>query len=118
MQMVASGYGVTLAPKVALDVEVRNERIRLSRFVEPQPKSSMAWPDGSPRRARRIFMRSAAGALDIERKLGRASRARQDTSRGLVLTAGAPDRGPYSAATAAPRSSIFRPRRLATPAPY
>jgi LysR family transcriptional regulator, hydrogen peroxide-inducible genes activator len=29
MQLMASGYGVTLVPEVAVDVEVRNERIKL-----------------------------------------------------------------------------------------
>ena len=29
MQMVANGYGVTLVPQVAVDVEVRDERVKL-----------------------------------------------------------------------------------------
>src|SRR6478672_157103 len=36
LQMVASGYGVTLLPEVAVDV--RDERVKLLRFVEPQPQ--------------------------------------------------------------------------------
>jgi len=53
MQMVASGYGVTLVPEVALDVEVRDERVKLLRFVEPQPERSigLAWRPTSPRKA-------------------------------------------------------------------
>jgi LysR family hydrogen peroxide-inducible transcriptional activator len=53
MQMVASGYGVTLVPEVAIDVEVRNERVKLLRFAEPQPQRSigLAWRQTSPRRA-------------------------------------------------------------------
>jgi LysR family hydrogen peroxide-inducible transcriptional activator len=53
MQMVASGYGVTLLPEVAIDVEVRNERVKLLRFVEPQPQRSigLAWRPTSPRKA-------------------------------------------------------------------
>src|SRR5262249_59076252 len=31
MQIVANGYGVTLVPEVAVDVEVRDERIKLLR---------------------------------------------------------------------------------------
>ena len=37
MQMVANGYGVTLVPQVAVDVEVRDERIKLLRLAPPQP---------------------------------------------------------------------------------
>jgi LysR family hydrogen peroxide-inducible transcriptional activator len=53
MQMVASGYGVTLVPEVAIDVEVRNERVKLLRFAEPQPRRSigLAWRQTSPRKA-------------------------------------------------------------------
>ena len=37
MQMVANGYGVTLVPQIAVDVEVRDERVKLLRFAIPQP---------------------------------------------------------------------------------
>ena len=33
MQMVANGYGVTLVPEVAVDVELRDDRVKLLRFV-------------------------------------------------------------------------------------
>jgi LysR family hydrogen peroxide-inducible transcriptional activator len=50
---VASGYGVTLLPEVAVDVEVRDERVKLLRFVEPQPQRQvgLAWRPTSPRKA-------------------------------------------------------------------
>jgi LysR family hydrogen peroxide-inducible transcriptional activator len=53
MQMVASGYGVTLVPEVAIDVELRDERVKLLRFAEPQPGRSigLAWRRTSPRKA-------------------------------------------------------------------
>ena len=53
LQMVASGYGVTLLPEVAVDVEVRDERVKLLRFVEPQPRRDvgLAWRPTSPRKA-------------------------------------------------------------------
>jgi LysR family transcriptional regulator, hydrogen peroxide-inducible genes activator len=53
LQMVASGYGVTLLPEVAVNVEVRDERVKLLRFVEPQPqrKIGLAWRSTSPRKA-------------------------------------------------------------------
>lgn len=53
LQMVASGYGVTLLPEVAIDVEVRDERVKLLRFVEPQPRRNigLAWRATSARKA-------------------------------------------------------------------
>jgi LysR family transcriptional regulator, hydrogen peroxide-inducible genes activator len=53
LQMVASGYGVTLLPEVAVNVEVRDERVKLLRFVEPQPRRQigLAWRPTSPRKA-------------------------------------------------------------------
>jgi LysR family hydrogen peroxide-inducible transcriptional activator len=53
LQMVASGYGVTLLPEVAVDVEVRDERVKLLRFIEPQPRRQigLAWRSTSPRKA-------------------------------------------------------------------
>lgn len=52
MQMVASGYGVTLVPEVAVDVEARDERVRLVRFTEPEPARTigLAWRQTSPRK--------------------------------------------------------------------
>lgn len=37
MQMVANGYGVTLIPEIALQVEARDERVKLARFAAPEP---------------------------------------------------------------------------------
>jgi len=53
MQMVANGYGITLLPRVAVDVELRDERVKLLRFVEPAPgrKVGLAWRRTSPRKA-------------------------------------------------------------------
>jgi len=52
MQMVASGYGVTLVPEVAVDVEVRDERVKLLRFKAPEPSRTigLAWRRTSPRK--------------------------------------------------------------------
>jgi len=52
MQMVANGYGVTLVPEVAVDVEVRDNRVKLTRFVDPQPARTvgLAWRRTSPRK--------------------------------------------------------------------
>ncbi len=53
MQMVANGYGVTLVPQVAADAEVRDARVKLLRFSEPQPGRSigLVWRGTSPRKA-------------------------------------------------------------------
>ena len=53
MQMVANGYGVTLVPQVAADTEVRDARVKLLRFAEPQPGRSigLVWRRTSPRKA-------------------------------------------------------------------
>ena len=53
MQMVANGYGVTLLPQVAVDAEVRDVRVKLLRFAEPEPGHTigLAWRRTSPRKA-------------------------------------------------------------------
>jgi LysR family hydrogen peroxide-inducible transcriptional activator len=53
MQMVANGYGITLLPRVAVDVELRDERVKLLRFSEPVPGRTvgLAWRRTSPRKA-------------------------------------------------------------------
>jgi LysR family hydrogen peroxide-inducible transcriptional activator len=52
MQMVANGYGVTLLPEVAIDAEVRDGRVKLMRFAEPEPVRSigLAFRRTSPRK--------------------------------------------------------------------
>jgi LysR family hydrogen peroxide-inducible transcriptional activator len=53
MQMVANGYGITLVPQVAVDVKVRDDRVKLLRFAPPQPGRTigLAWRRTSPRKA-------------------------------------------------------------------
>jgi LysR family transcriptional regulator, hydrogen peroxide-inducible genes activator len=52
MQLVANGYGVTLVPQVAVDVEVRDERVKLLRFAAPEPGRTvgLAWRRTCPRK--------------------------------------------------------------------
>jgi LysR family hydrogen peroxide-inducible transcriptional activator len=52
MQMVAAGYGVTLLPELCASVEVRDDRVSLLRFTDPQPQRcvGLAWRRSSPRR--------------------------------------------------------------------
>jgi LysR family transcriptional regulator, hydrogen peroxide-inducible genes activator len=53
MQMVAGGYGVTLIPQIAADVEKRDDRVKLLRLKNPQPGRSigLAFRRTSPRKA-------------------------------------------------------------------
>jgi LysR family hydrogen peroxide-inducible transcriptional activator len=52
IQMVANGYGVTLVPEVAVDAGLHDSRVKLMRFVEPQPARTigLAWRRTSPRK--------------------------------------------------------------------
>jgi LysR family transcriptional regulator, hydrogen peroxide-inducible genes activator len=53
MQMVAGGYGVTLIPQIAADVERRDERVKFLRLENPQPGRTigLAFRRTSPRKA-------------------------------------------------------------------
>ena len=53
MQMVAGGYGLTLIPQIAADVEERDERVKILRLQDPQPGRciGLAFRKTSPRRA-------------------------------------------------------------------
>ena len=85
MQMVANGYGVTLLPEVAIDVEVRDERVKLLRFAPPQPGRTigLAWRRSSPRKIDFV----ALGQIVTE-TLG--TDARNRASRGARTRRGAP----------------------------
>jgi LysR family transcriptional regulator, hydrogen peroxide-inducible genes activator len=53
MQMVANGYGVTLIPQIAADVERRDERVKFLRLQNPEPGRSigLVFRHTSPRKA-------------------------------------------------------------------
>src|SRR6266550_2224155 len=53
MQIVAGGYGVTLIPQIAADVERRDERVKFLRLENPQPGRSigLVFRRTSPRKA-------------------------------------------------------------------
>jgi LysR family hydrogen peroxide-inducible transcriptional activator len=53
MQMVAGGYGVTLIPQIAADVERRDERVKFLRLENPEPGRTigLAFRRTSPRKA-------------------------------------------------------------------
>jgi LysR family hydrogen peroxide-inducible transcriptional activator len=52
IQMVANGYGVTLIPQIAADVERRDDRVKFLRLQNPQPGRSigLAFRRTSPRK--------------------------------------------------------------------
>ena len=52
MQMVANGYGITLLPEIAAQLEARDKRVTLKRFRAPEPGRTigLAWRKTSPRR--------------------------------------------------------------------
>ena len=53
MQMVASGYGITLIPQIAANVERRDDRVKFLRLKTPEPGRSigLAFRRTSPRKA-------------------------------------------------------------------
>jgi LysR family hydrogen peroxide-inducible transcriptional activator len=64
MHMVANGYGITLLPHLAIDVELRDKRVKLLRFSKPTPgrRVGLAWRKTSPRKVDFV----ALGKLIIE----------------------------------------------------
>jgi LysR family hydrogen peroxide-inducible transcriptional activator len=100
MQMVACGYGVTLLPEVAADVEVRDERVKLLRFTDPQPQRSigLAWRRSSPRKEDFLaFGRIVVEALEIERpRRMPCAGAKNDGTHVESMTQNSPGRSPSS----------------------
>ena len=85
MQMVANGYGITLLPRVAVDVELRDERVKLLRFDDPAPGRSvgLAWRRTSPRKADFAALgRIITETLADDDTKPRRRRARSSSSRG------------------------------------
>jgi LysR family hydrogen peroxide-inducible transcriptional activator len=79
MQMVANGYGVTLVPQVAVDVEVRDVRIKLLRLAPPQPGRTigLVWRQTSPRKVDFIALgRLVTEALGLAPKLAQGPRGK------------------------------------------
>ena len=68
MQMVANGYGVTLVPEVAVDVEVRDERVKLLRFASRSRAAPSVSPGAARRRARLISPWGAAASVGAQQK--------------------------------------------------
>ena len=81
MQMVASGYAVTLLPEVAIDAEVRDERIKLLRFAAPEPSRTigLAFRRTSPRKQDFV----ALGRLVVEAMAGDRPRPTRATTHAV-----------------------------------
>ncbi|MBX6326995.1 MAG: LysR family transcriptional regulator [Pseudolabrys sp.] len=92
MQMVANGYGVTLVPEIAAAVELRDDRVKLLRFAEPEPARTvgLAWRRTSPRK--RDF--AALGEVVIQALGVVAANGRPaETPYAIELAAGGPGPG-------------------------
>lgn len=94
MQMVANNYGVTLLPQVAAGADVRDSRVKLLRFAEPQPARTigLAWRHTSPRKrdftalgeiVTRAFGHSGQGNNAANKQRGGRAR-RRDVSQGVA----------------------------------
>ena len=90
MQMVAGGYGVTLIPQIAADVEARDARVKFLRLEEPQPGRSigLAFRRTSPRKAdfaalAKVVKESVASAPASGER--RCVRCRRETLPALTL---------------------------------
>jgi LysR family hydrogen peroxide-inducible transcriptional activator len=84
IQMVANGYGITLLPRVAVDVEARDERVKLLRFADPAPGRTigLAWRRTSPRKADFAALgRLITETLGLEPAGRRPSRPEQGVSK-------------------------------------
>lgn len=88
LQMVANGYGITLLPQVAVEVEARDERVKLLRFSQPTPKRviGLAWRRSSPRRSDFMALGrmvvQALGCDPVQRNRLRRTSARRTAARG------------------------------------
>ena len=88
-QGFASGYGATLLPEVAINIEVRDERVKLLRFIEPQPRRNigLAWRSTSPRKADFLeFGRMVLGALKCEQSHRAELRLAADAARAVTVS--------------------------------
>lgn len=92
MQMVANNYGVTLLPQVAAGADVRDSRVKLLRFAEPQPARTigLAWRRTSPRKqdfaalgeiVTRAFGQSGGGDSAANKSRGGRGRRRDVSDR-------------------------------------
>lgn len=71
MQMVASGYGATFIPEIAVETEMRGRNLSLTRFTAPEPsrRIGLVWRKTSPRKKDfKAFGEAVRDALKAKRK--------------------------------------------------
>jgi LysR family transcriptional regulator, hydrogen peroxide-inducible genes activator len=84
-QMIASGHGITLMPQIATETEMRDGRVKLLRFVAPEPFRvvGLAWRRTSPRKSDYIALGELVNAaLGVDGAPLRPKAAGRKTSRG------------------------------------
>lgn len=79
VQMVANDIGVTLLPEMCLNVEIRDGRVALVHFEDPQPSRmiGMAWRKTSP--CKESYMRLAKIIAGVHNDLTKAWKQRELT---------------------------------------
>lgn len=93
VQMVASGAGVTLLPRLAADTERRRSEIRLRAFAEPCPGRTIAlvWRRRSPLGpALRQLAMTARACFAADEKSGADLSVRRKTRAPAILSRGSP----------------------------
>jgi LysR family hydrogen peroxide-inducible transcriptional activator len=86
MQMVANGYGITLLPQVAADVEIRDERVKFLRFAPPLPGRAigLVWRQTSPRTVDFVALGQAiTDALGFSGDVAKSSATQSTNGKGL-----------------------------------
>jgi LysR family transcriptional regulator, hydrogen peroxide-inducible genes activator len=83
-QMIASGHGITLMPQIAAASEVRDGRVKLLRFIAPEPFRviGLAWRRTSPRKADFVALGKLVNATLGVGGVRAAARAKGERARG------------------------------------
>ena len=83
VQMVAHGLGITLLPRLSLDVETRQSGIKLLRFAEPEPTRTLglAWRATSPRRHEFLELAELIRAVEAGSRSGTRASAERPGSQ-------------------------------------
>jgi LysR family hydrogen peroxide-inducible transcriptional activator len=74
VQMVANGYGVTLLPRMSIEVEVKHGEVQLLAFEQPEPKRiiGLGWRISSPRKKDFVelgkLIKAAVGIAPYQKK--------------------------------------------------
>ncbi len=76
VELVSSGFGITLLPEISLPIETRGRDLQLMRFIDPEPARTigLAWRTTSPRKddfaeLARIVREAGTGLLAASAKI-------------------------------------------------